>query len=612
MTIDKISIDSFGKLSNLEIVPEPGLNIIYAPNESGKTTLLSFIKFVFYGTRQKKLKGDMTFKEKYMPWSGMPMSGSIEFTHNGKKYIIYRNEGAKNGSRKLEIKELSTGMQCNIAEPGRHFFSVGEKAFSDSCFVTDIASITDSDDDIISLLSKSNVDTLSYGRVKGVLEEKILSLSSPKRSSSALSLLSKQLGSENSELISTSKELSHVADVLSSFQSKQAALRSELGELDELLAHEAQAGRSFQYYELLSDLERECENHEVLSSQLASVDIRLSQTDEKSLLGKFGFLMRWISASMTIVLATFAFFAKNTFVTAAAVLGAVVCFLTLLFQRKNRPQTKDDGAQLSAVCSALQRQIELSQRRIDDIKASVLRFETSNPDIVRHKNQNEAQRNSFTKEELNGIIDRKERCTHELKALESRCASLSERHAELSLKADALRFSIDNLDQKICAVNSKLEVYRTALSILESAFCSMRDEFAPRLCADAFEMLSAISEGEFDALVANESFEASVKINSDYKDVKSLSGGTRSLVYLALRMAVCDYMSPGESVPVFLDDVLSAFDDDRCARMMHALGAMSRSRQIFLCTCRSREAFVPDGCGSASIFSIGRKDDNNG
>ena len=611
MTIDKISIDSFGKLSNLEIMPASGLNIIYAPNESGKSTLLSFIKFVFYGTRQKKVKGDMTFKEKYMPWSGLPMSGSIEFTHNGKKYIIYRNEGAKNGSRRLEIKELSSGVLCNISEPGRHFFSVGEKAFSDSCFVTDIASITDSDDDIISLLSKSNVDTVSYGRVKEVLEEKILSLSSPKRSSSDLSLLSKQLGSENADLISNAKELSRVADVLSSFQSKEAALRSELGELDALLSRDAEAEKYFQYCELLSDLERESENHEELSSQLASLDFRLSQSDDKSAFFKFGFPVKWIASALAIALVAFAFFAQNAFVKAASVLGAAVSLLAVIFPQKSRPQAKDDGAQLSAVHSALERQIELSQCRIDDIKASIMSFEASNPDIVRHKNLNEEQRNSFTKEELNGIIDRKERCTHELKALESRCASLGERHAELSLKADALRYSIDNLNQKICQVNSRLEVYRTALSILESAFCSMRDEFAPRLCADAFEMLSAISEGEFSSLVANESFEASVKINSDYKDVKSLSGGTRALVYLALRMAVSDYLSPGESVPVFLDDVLSAFDDGRCARMMNALGAISQSKQIFLCTCRSREAIVPCGCGNALIVNIG-KDDNNG
>ncbi len=610
MTIDKISIDSFGKLSDLEIAPAPGLNIIYAPNESGKSTLLSFIKFVFYGTRQKKPKGDMTFKEKYMPWSGMPMSGSIEFTHNGKKYIIYRNEGAKNGSRRLEIKELSSGVQCNISDPGRYFFSVGEKAFSDSCFVTDIASITDSDDDIISLLSKSNADTVSYGRVKGVLEEKILSLSSPKRSSSALSMLSKQLGSENAELISTSKELSRVSDVLSSFQSKKLALRSELCELEELLSREDQSGKYFQYCELLSDLEREKGNYEVLSSQLASLDLRSVPKDVPDLRCNSRSFVRWLALGLAIALVFFAFFVKNNIAAVVSALSVAVCFLTVFFRRKNRPESKDGSTQLSAVCSALERQIELSQCRIDDIKASVLRFEASNPDIVRHKNLYEEQRNSFTKEELNGIIDRKERCTDELKALEARCASLGERHSELSLRADALRYSIDNLNQKISEINSKLEVYRTALSILEAAFCSMRDEFAPRLCADAFEMLSAISGNEFSALVANESFEASVKINSDYKDVKSLSGGTKALVYLALRMAVCDYLSPGESVPVFLDDVLSAFDDDRCQRMMNALGAISESKQIFLCTCRGREAFVPDGCGNASIVDIERKDNN--
>lgn len=611
MTIDKISIDSFGKLSNFEFTPSAGLNIIYAPNESGKSTLLSFIKFVFYGTRQKKAKGDITFKERYMPWSGMPMSGSIEFTHNGKKYIIYRNEGAQNGSRKLEIKELSSGLQCHIPEPGRYFFAVGEKAFSDSCFVTDIASITDTDDDIISLLSKSNVDTVSYGRVKGALEEKILSLSSPKRSSSALSLLSKQLSSENAELANTTKELRGVCDALSSFQSKEAALRSELGTLEELLSRETQSGKQLQYCELLSELEREIQNSELLNSQLASLDLRSASNSMSVSRWHFGPLAGWVACALAIISAAFAFFAKNNFVLLSLLLGATICFLAVIFQSKTRPQSKEETHQLCAVRSALERQIELSQHRIDDIKAAISGFEASNPDIILHKTLNDEQINSFTKDELNGIIDRKERCTHELKALQSRCASLKGRHADLSLRADALRFSIDNLNKKICEVNSRLEVYRTALSILESAFCAMRDEFAPRLCADAFEMLSCVSGNEFGALVANESFEASVKINSEYKDVKSLSGGTKALIYLALRMAVCDYLSPGESVPVFLDDVLSAFDDDRCTRMMNALAAMSYAKQIFLCTCRGREAFVPDGCGNASIINIG-KDDNNG
>ena len=138
MIINKIYIKDFGKLSDLTIFPTDGLNIIYAPNESGKSTLLSFVKYMFYGTKIKKIKGDMAFKDKYMPWNGMPMGGSIDFTHCGKQYIISRSDGAKNGSRKLEVKELSTGNLLNIEDVGRHFFSVGEKAFSDSCFVNDI------------------------------------------------------------------------------------------------------------------------------------------------------------------------------------------------------------------------------------------------------------------------------------------------------------------------------------------------------------------------------------------------------------------------------------------------------------------------------------------
>ena len=46
MLIKKINILNFGKLSDKTITPTSGLNVIYAPNEGGKTTLLSFIKYI--------------------------------------------------------------------------------------------------------------------------------------------------------------------------------------------------------------------------------------------------------------------------------------------------------------------------------------------------------------------------------------------------------------------------------------------------------------------------------------------------------------------------------------------------------------------------------------
>ena len=99
MNIEKINIENFGKLNDVSFYPSKGLNVIFAPNESGKTPLLSFIKFIFYGSRAKKYKDDLSFKEKYTPWNGSAMSGSIEFEHLGKKYIIYRNEGGNSSAK---------------------------------------------------------------------------------------------------------------------------------------------------------------------------------------------------------------------------------------------------------------------------------------------------------------------------------------------------------------------------------------------------------------------------------------------------------------------------------------------------------------------------------
>ena len=43
MRIRKVYVKSFGPLKNKEVVVSPGLNVIYGPNGSGKTSLAEFI-----------------------------------------------------------------------------------------------------------------------------------------------------------------------------------------------------------------------------------------------------------------------------------------------------------------------------------------------------------------------------------------------------------------------------------------------------------------------------------------------------------------------------------------------------------------------------------------
>ena len=68
---------TFGRLEQDQLELEPGLNIIEAPNESGKSTWTAFLRVMLYGlnTRDRSPNAD---KRRYLPWSGSAMEGVLE------------------------------------------------------------------------------------------------------------------------------------------------------------------------------------------------------------------------------------------------------------------------------------------------------------------------------------------------------------------------------------------------------------------------------------------------------------------------------------------------------------------------------------------------------
>ena len=83
---------TFGKLEHAELTLEPGLNVITAPNEWGKSTWCAFLVAMLYGldTRAKTTKTNLADKERYAPWSGRPMAGRIDLNWNGLDITIER------------------------------------------------------------------------------------------------------------------------------------------------------------------------------------------------------------------------------------------------------------------------------------------------------------------------------------------------------------------------------------------------------------------------------------------------------------------------------------------------------------------------------------------
>ena len=97
MKIENIKINSFGTLKNKEINLDKNVNIIYGKNESGKSTLLTYIKTAFYGISKNKNGKQISDFDKYKPWSGEEFSGKIKYIlDDGSKYEIFRDFNKKN------------------------------------------------------------------------------------------------------------------------------------------------------------------------------------------------------------------------------------------------------------------------------------------------------------------------------------------------------------------------------------------------------------------------------------------------------------------------------------------------------------------------------------
>lgn len=71
---------TFGKLNQDTLVLSDGLNILQAPNETGKSTWCAFLLSMLYGinSRERDRAGFIADKNRYAPWSGAAMSGRLD------------------------------------------------------------------------------------------------------------------------------------------------------------------------------------------------------------------------------------------------------------------------------------------------------------------------------------------------------------------------------------------------------------------------------------------------------------------------------------------------------------------------------------------------------
>lgn len=161
MIIKRVNIISFGSLKNKIIDFYEGINLIYGENESGKSTIQSFVKIWLYGfsnSRGRELKNNERLK--FMPSSGEKIRGELYITHNGKEYIINRTFGRTKKEDTSTIIDGLTGEEIkgiSVSEPGKYFLEINRPTFIRTLFIgqLDVGIKKDKDEEILDKISNA-------------------------------------------------------------------------------------------------------------------------------------------------------------------------------------------------------------------------------------------------------------------------------------------------------------------------------------------------------------------------------------------------------------------------------------------------------------------------
>lgn len=149
MIIESIHIHSFGTLRSFDAEFSRGLNIIEGENESGKTAVAMFIKFIFFGLSGRASDSGLSERKKFVNWDTGEASGSLTLSSKMGRFRIERTlivssrgeELAKENVREiLKIVDAETNMPVMKGQsPAEVFLGISEDVFVNTVFVRQLS-----------------------------------------------------------------------------------------------------------------------------------------------------------------------------------------------------------------------------------------------------------------------------------------------------------------------------------------------------------------------------------------------------------------------------------------------------------------------------------------
>lgn len=242
---------SFGKLRGDSLELTEGLNIIKAPNESGKSTWCAFIRAMLYGinTSERDKQGFLSDKNKYQPWSGELMSGTMEISHLGKDITLTRQSTAQTPMKNFSAVYTGTAQrvpELSGTSAGEYLTGAPEKVYERTAFIRQQGMRINQTNELekrIAALVSSGGEQRSYTETEGEIKQWMRKLKYNKSGS-----------------------IPKLEDELSLLKDRYAAIERRTEELSDLRQTMERAGETKEKLSKELDLHRKVEKRNMLRS----------------------------------------------------------------------------------------------------------------------------------------------------------------------------------------------------------------------------------------------------------------------------------------------------------------------------------------------------------
>ena len=141
MIIEKIVIKSFGRITDMTMEFSDKINVIEGENESGKSTIAAFIRYMLYGFTDDG-SAELSERRKRINWDTGMAAGSMYVRIKEKRYMISRSTVPTDSSEHSTYKEEASIIDVETGAPafgklpaGEVFFGVDSELFDNTAFI---------------------------------------------------------------------------------------------------------------------------------------------------------------------------------------------------------------------------------------------------------------------------------------------------------------------------------------------------------------------------------------------------------------------------------------------------------------------------------------------